>query len=87
MAKIKIGGVRYGNCNYSTMIYLVETHIENDQEVEVPLGEAGVTFPSKTEMSDVRDMIIDTAQKIMSAHKDALDKKHDIEELEFPPIT
>ena len=87
MAKIKISGVGYDQSNYTVMVTLVETRTEEGKEVETPIGEAAVRFPLGTEMADIKYKIVDAAEGIMDAHKNALDKRRDIEELDFPEIT
>ncbi len=87
MAKIKISGVGYDQSNYTVLISISETVTEEGQEVEKPLGEASVRFPSDTGMDDIKAKIIDAAEKVKKASDNARDKRKDIEELELPDIT
>lgn len=86
MAKIRIDGVDYDQSNYFVLITLTESQLVDGVETEVPLGEARIRFPSDTEMDDVKKKIIKAAEGIWKSHKNAQDKRHDISELEFPPI-
>jgi len=86
MAKIRIGGIDYDQSNYTVMVTLIETQTIEGEPTEVPLGEASIRFPSDTEMDDVKKKIIKAAEGIWKAHQNAQDKRHDISELEFPPI-
>lgn len=86
MAKIRIDGVGYDESNYDVMVTLIETQTIEGVETEVPLGEASVRFPSDTGMEDVKKKIIKAAEGIWKSHQNAQDKRHDISELEFPPI-
>lgn len=87
MAKIVIAGVKKGEKNYTVHVVLTEPQQTEMGLVDVALGEAFVPAPHGMEMADIRDRIKDAAEGIMDAHKDALDKKRDIEECEFPEIT
>lgn len=87
MAKIHIASVDNNAFIYSVLINLTEVQTVEGEDIEVPIGEATVTFPHGTEMADIKTKIIDAAQGIFKAHKNALDKKADLEELEFPEIT
>lgn len=86
MAKIRIDGVFNEGSNYTAHVALIESQMVEGVEAEMPLGEAFVNFPSGTEMADVKKKIIKAAEGIWKSHQDALDKRKDIEELEFPPI-
>jgi len=86
MAEITIVGVRSGSKDYTIHIVLTEDQdIEGESPVLV-LGEAFLEIAEGTEMADVKTKIIDAATDIMKHHKDAIDKKHDLNELDFPPI-
>lgn len=87
MAEIRIMGVTMGSKDYTVHMVLTEEREEEGQLVDMPLGEAFLSILHGTKMADVKTQIIDAATGIMKAHKDALDKKQDISELEFPPIT
>ena len=86
MAKINIAGVSSGSKDYTTHVVLTE---DNEPGAEFPftiLGEAFVEIPWPTEPADVKVLIVDAAQGIMKKHKDAVDKKADLSEIDFPPI-
>ena len=87
MAKIRINGVSYDQSNYTVMLSVTETRVVEGEDTESPIGEAAIRFPSSTEINDIKSRIIDAAEGIMKAHKNAKDKRKDIEELEFPEIT
>lgn len=86
MATIKIAGVGTGSKDYTVHVVLTEEQEVDGQPTDAPIGEAFIVIPQGTEMADVKDKIIKAATGIMKAHKDALDKRRDIEELDFPPI-
>lgn len=86
MAKIKVTGVGYDHSNYKILVVLTEQAEVEGELMERPLGEASITVPSGTEMSDIKDKIVDAAQGIMDAYKKASDKRKDIEELELPEV-
>lgn len=86
MAKIRVDAVGYDESNYNVMVTLIETQTIEEVETDVPLGEASIRFPSDTEIADVKQKIIKAAEGIWKAHKNAQDKRHDIAELDFPPI-
>lgn len=86
MAKIHIASVDNNETTYSVLIALTETQTIEGEDMEVPIGEATITFPHKTETADVKGKIVDAAQAIFKAHQNALDKKKDLEELELPDI-
>lgn len=86
MAVINIASVTSGSKKYTVHVVLTaEPVIDEETPVNV-LGEAFLEIPEGTEMADVKDRIIDTAQGIMKKHKDSLDKRRDLDELDFPPI-
>ena len=87
MAKINIVGVRSGSKDYTAHIVLTEQQEVEGQMTDIPLGEAFVSIPQGTEMADVKAKVVDAANGIMKAHKDAQDKRRDIEELGFPEVT
>lgn len=87
MAKINIMGVKSGSKDYTVHVVLTEQQQVEGQPQEMPIGEAFPTIPQGTEMADVKDIIVDAAEKILDAVKDAKDKRKDIEELDFPDIT
>lgn len=86
MAKIKVTGVGYDNSSYQILVVLTEQAEVEGELMERPLGEASIRVSSDTEMSDIKDKIVDAAQGIMDAYKKASDKRKDIEEFEFPEI-
>lgn len=86
MAKIVVTGVSYDQSNYTIMVTLVESRVIEDQDVDVPLGEASVRFPSDMEMPDIKKLIVKTAEEIWKAHKNSVDKGADIHQLDFPDI-
>lgn len=87
MATIKILSVSNDETTYSVLIALMESQTIEGEPVDIPIGEATITFPHRTETADVKDKIIDAAQGIMKAHQNARDKKKDLEELELPEIS
>ncbi len=87
MAKITIGGVKKGPDAFTILIILTEPQEIEGQPGEVPIGEAVITIPLDMEMADIRGRIVDTAKEVLKAHKDAKDKRKDVEELELPEIT
>ncbi|MBA7708676.1 hypothetical protein ES703_117579 [subsurface metagenome] len=86
MAVINIASVQSGSKSYTVHVVLTEGEVVGDQSEVVVLGEAFLEIPEGTEMADVKDLIIKAAQGIMKKHQDSLDKRKDIEELDFPPI-
>ena len=86
MAKIQVVGVKRGAGNYTVHIILTQSQVIAGQLQDLPIGEAFVPFPHNTEMADIKDRIVDAAKGIMDAHKDAQNKRKDIEELEFPEV-
>lgn len=86
MAKINIAGVRKGDKNFTVHVILTEPRDIEGQTADLPIGEAFVAIPHGTEMPDIKDRIVDAAQGVMKAHRDAQDKRKDIEELEFPEV-
>lgn len=86
MAKINIMGVRSGSKDYTVHVVLTEQQEVEGEPVDAPIGEAFVAISQGTEMADVKAQIVDAANGIMDAHRDAQNKRKDIEELEFPVI-
>jgi len=86
MAEINIVGVRTGSKEFTVHIALIESQEGEGESAVNVLGEAFLEIPEATEMADVKGKIIDAATGILNAHKDAQNKKKDIEELDFPPI-
>lgn len=86
MAKINIMGVNSGSKSYTAHVVLTKDGPSGTPEDVIILGEAFVEIPEATEMADVKKRIVDAATRIMKKHQDSVDKKHDIEELDFPPI-
>jgi len=86
MAKINIMGVRSGSKDYTVHVVLTEQQEVEGQMTDVPLGEAFVLIPQETEKADVKDKLVEAAKGIMDRHKDAQNKRKDIEELEFPEV-
>lgn len=86
MAKINIMGVATGSKNFTVHVVLTEERDIEGSPVDVPLGEAFLDIPEATEMADVKARIVDASQAIMKKHQDSMDKRKDIEEMDFPPI-
>jgi hypothetical protein len=86
MAKIRIGGVGFNGENYTVNVVVTETQFVEDKDIDVPLGEAAVSFPKDTEAADIKDKIEDAAKGIMDANTKAKDKRKDIEEIEFAEL-
>lgn len=86
MSKIVVTGVSYDQSNYTIMVTLVDPRVIENEDVDVPLGEASVRFPSDMEMPDIKKLIVKTAEKIWKAHKNSVDKGDDIRQLELPDI-
>ena len=86
MAKINIMGVRSGSKSFTVHAVLTEAGESGTPEDINILGEAFIEIPESTEMADVKKRIVDAATGIMKKHQDSVDKRHDIEELDFPPI-
>lgn len=86
MAKIKVAGVSYDQSNYTIMVTLVESRVIEGDDVDVPLGEASVRFPSGMPMDDIKKLVVKTAEQISKAHHNSVDKGKDISELDFPDI-
>lgn len=87
MAKINIVGVGKGEKNYVVHIVITEPQEVDGEIEEKAIGERFVPIPHGLEMKDIKDRIVKAANLAMDAHKDAIDKRKDIEELEFPEIT
>lgn len=86
MAVINIAGVRSEGKGYTVHVVLTaEPVIDQETPIDV-FGEAFVEIPEATEMSDVKDRIIEAAREIMKKRQDSIDKRKDLEELDFPPI-
>ena len=86
MARIVIAGVSYDQVDYHVLVTLVEAHPFEGEDVDVPLGEAAVRIPGGMEIADIKKVIVKEAEKIMDAHRNALDRRKDIEEIDFPDI-
>jgi len=86
MARIEIGRVVKAGDNYRIQVILTQTQMGNNGNEKIPLGEAFISVPLAMEMEDIRRRIIDIANQLMKAHKEALDKKREIERLSFPEI-
>lgn len=86
MAEIRILGVSMGKSDYTVHVALVTPEKGVDGDVDTVLGEAFVPFPEGAEMADVKDKIVEASKGILDRHNDAVDKTHDVKELEFPPI-
>ena len=86
MAVINIMGVSTGSKSFTVHVVLTEDQNLDDPGNVVVFGEAFLEMPSGIEMADVKSRIIDAAQGIFKKHQDSVDKKKDIEELDFPPI-
>lgn len=86
MAKIKITGVSYDQSNYTIMVTLVVPRVIDNEDVEMPIGEAAVRFPSTMEIEDVKKLIVKTAEEIWHSHINAVDKTEDIAQMDFPDI-
>lgn len=86
MAKIHIASVTNDKFTYTVLITLMETQTIEGEDMDVSLGEATITFPHDTPMEEIQKHIVKDAQDIMKAHQNALDKKHDLEELDLPDI-
>lgn len=87
MAKINIMGVKRGSQNYTIHIVVTEPQDIEGEIENVPIGEALITISHTLEAADIKDRIVDAAKGVMDAHKDAENKRRDIEEFEFPEIT
>ncbi|MBA7648415.1 hypothetical protein ES703_56201 [subsurface metagenome] len=87
MAIINIAGVSSHNKSYTAHIVLTKDADPGDPTVVVVLGEAFVEIPQGIEKEDVKALIVDASQSIFDKHRDALNRRHDLDELEFPPIT
>lgn len=87
MAKVNVSGVRKGDNNFTVHLVLTETQEVDGEPQEIAIGEGFIPIPHGMEMADVKGRLVDAAQQIMDAHKDAQQKRKDIEELEFPEIT
>ena len=87
MARINITGVSMGSKDFTVHMVLTEEQEVDGQMVDNIFGEAFVLIPHMTEMADVKTKIVDAATGIMKSHKDAVQKKLDIKEIDFPPIT
>ncbi len=87
MAKINIMGVKSGSKDYQVHVVLTEEIEIEGETVDNPIGEAFIPIAHGTSEVDIKDKILDAANKIMDKHKDSINKRADIETIDFPEIT
>jgi len=87
MAKIVIAGVKRGEDNHSVHVILTEPQMIDGEEQQVALGEAFIPVPDGTKPAKVTAGIIKAARGIMAKHKQAVNYRQKLEQVEFPEIT
>jgi len=86
MAKINIAGVKQGTGKYTVHVVLTEMQKIEDEQVDVPIGEAFPEFLDGTKPSAEKQGIIKAAEGIRERARDAKRKRIALQKLEFPEI-
>lgn len=85
MGKIVVEGFRLSNDNQSVHISVKETQIVSGQDVEVPIGEAFITFPPDAQIRDMLPTIRERAREIEQRAEQAKERRAELQrELEAP---
>lgn len=83
--RIVVEGFSLGNDNQRVHISVKEPQVVEGREVEVPLGEAFISFPSDTTIRDMLPTIRDKAREIERRAEQAKERRAELQrELENP---